>query len=235
MTPEEPALAVQDGLEAFAALAAHQLGEAIALMRGGAAVLESQQGSLGPGGQDALRALAAGGDRAQRYVDDLLDVVRASGEPLEPVASDLDRAFDAALADLEPHLHRVPVDVQRETLPHAAIEAGDARRLFTHLVRSALAAGATRLGLTGRIEGDGAGGEAIVELFDNGTPAREGTHPFEPFARPRGRGPLVGAGVSLPICRRLVTRVGGRVGMEVRSDGATIITVELPAAPMPTP
>ena len=59
MTPEEPALVAQDGLEAFAALAAHQLGEAIALMRGAAAVLELQHGTMGSGEQDALRALNA--------------------------------------------------------------------------------------------------------------------------------------------------------------------------------
>jgi signal transduction histidine kinase len=225
--PEEPALAEQGGLEAFAALAAHQLGEAIALMRGAASVLESQGGPHGPGGQDALRALNAGGDRAQRYVDDLLDVVRAGYEPtFEPVVADLDQAFDAATAELDAFLHRVPVHVQHEPLPHAAIEPGDAQRLFVHVLRSALSAGATRLGVTGRVDG----AEAVVEVFDNGTPARPGTQPFETFARPRGRGPLVGAGVSLPVCRRLVERAGGRVGMDVRSDGATVITVELPAA-----
>jgi signal transduction histidine kinase len=225
MTPDDPAPEAQDGLEAFAALAAHQLGEAIALMRGAASVLEAQGGSLGPGGQDALRAMNAGGDRAQRYVDDLLDVVRAAGEGTpDPVAADLDPALDAALAELEPFLARAPVHVQREPLPRGAIDAHDARRVFAHLVRSALAAGATRLGATGRVEG----GRAVVELFDNGTPAHEGTQPFAPFARPRGRGPLVGAGVSLPVCRRLVERAGGEIGMVVRSDGATIITVELP-------
>jgi signal transduction histidine kinase len=229
MSHEEPALAAQDGLEAFAALAAHQLGEAIALMRGAASVLEGQGGSLGPGGQDALRAMAAGGERAQRYVDDLLDVVRAGGEVVEATGTDLDAAFDAAAEHLDSHLHRVPVHVQREPLPTATIDPGDARRVFAHLIRSALSAGATRLGVTGRVEG----AEVVVELFDNGTPVRDGhppTHSFEPFARPRGRGPLVGAGISLPVCRRLVERAGGRIGMDVRSDGATIITVELPAS-----
>jgi signal transduction histidine kinase len=229
MTPEDPAaLTAQDGLEAFAALAAHQLGEAIALMRGAASVLEQQAGAeLGVGGSDALRALNAGGDRAQRYVDDLLDIVRSGGEPDEPAVADLDVAFDAAAADLDVFLKRATVHIEREPLPRAAIAPRDAQRLFAHLLRSALSAGATRLGLTGRVEGH----EAIVDLFDNGTPAREGTHPFEPFARPRGRGPLVGAGVSLPLTRRLAERAGGRVGMEIRADGATIVTFELPAAP----
>jgi signal transduction histidine kinase len=232
MTAEDPAAASlaarQDGLEHFAALAAHQLGEAIALMRGAAVVLEQQAGTnLGPGGQDALRALNAGGDRAQRYVDDLLDIVRATGEPEEPGIADLDAAFDAAAGDLQVFLDRTPVHVQREPLPRAALPPRDAQRVFTHLLRSALSAGASRLGVTGRLEG----GDAIVDLYDNGTPAREGTQPFEPFARPRGRGPLVGAGVSLPLARRLVERAGGRIAMEVRPDGATIVTVELPGAP----
>jgi signal transduction histidine kinase len=229
MTPEEPALSAQDGLEAFAALAAHQLGEAIALMRGAAAVLELQHGTMGPGGQDALRALNAGGDRAQRYVDDLLDVVRVGPDP-DPEgpapAAELDAAFDWAAEELDTFLHRVPVHVQREPLPRAAIEPREAQRLFTHLLRSALAAGATRLGVTGRVAGD----QVVVELFDNGTPVREDGRPFEPFVHPRGRGPLVGAGVSLPVCRRLVQRRDGRIAVKVRADGATIVTVELPAA-----
>jgi signal transduction histidine kinase len=227
MTSEEPAPTAQDGLEAFAALAAHQLGEAIALMRGAGAVLAAQQGSLGPGGQDALRALGAGGDRAQRYVDDLLDVVRAGSPPLpEPAATDLDAAFDGAAAELDAALSRIPVDLQREPLPRAAIEGTDARRLFVHLLRSALAAGATRLGVTGRVTED----EVVVEVYDNGTPAGDLAQAFVPFARPRGRGPLVGAGVSLPVCRRLAERAGGRIAMAVRADGATIVTLELPVA-----
>ena len=79
MTSAGPAPVPQDGLAAFAALAAHQLGEAIALMRGAAAVLELAHGGAGAGEQDAVRALNAGGERAQRYVDDLLDVVREIG------------------------------------------------------------------------------------------------------------------------------------------------------------
>jgi signal transduction histidine kinase len=232
MTAEDPAAAAslaarQDGLEQFAALAAHQLGEAIALMRGAAGVLEHQAGvDLGPGAQDALRALNAGGDRAQRYVDDLLDVVRATGAPEDPGTAVLDAAFDGATADLREFLDRVPVHLQREPLPTVALAPRDAQRLFTHLLRAALAAGATRLGVTGRVEG----ADAIVDLFDNGTPLPDGARPFEPFARPRGRGPLVGAGVSLPLARRLAERAGGRIDMQVREDGATIVTFELPAA-----
>jgi signal transduction histidine kinase len=226
--PEEPApLAAQDGLEAFAALAAHQLGEAIALMRGAATVLEGEH--LGPGGHEALRALGAGGDRAQRYVDDLLDVVRARSVPhgdVESPRARLDSVLDDVLVELDPFLRRAAVQVQREPLPLAALERADARRLFLHFTRAALAAGATRLGATGMVQGD----RAIVELYDNGEPHPDPSVAFEPFAQPRGRGPLVGAGVSLPVSRRLAARAGGAVAMAVRADGATVVTLELPAA-----
>jgi signal transduction histidine kinase len=226
MTSEDPALAAQarDDLAAFAALAAHQLGEAIALMRGAGAVLEGEQ--LGPSGQQALRALGAGGDRAQRYVDDLLDVVRVRTAPVEAEHAELDAVLDAVLAELDPHLARVPVHVQREPLPRVAMDGGDARRMMMHIVRAALAAGATRLGATGSVDG----AEAIVELYDNGTQADDPAGVFAPFAAPRGRGVLVGAGVSLPVARRLTERAGGRIAMEVRADGATIITINLRTA-----
>jgi signal transduction histidine kinase len=226
MTPDGPAPPAQDGLGAFAALAAHQLGEAVALIRGAASVLEGERARIGPGGQDALRALNAGGERAQRYVDDLLDVVRASAEVESPSSAELDPALDVAAADLAPFLTKGRVQLQREPLPRAGIDPREAQRLFAHLLRSALAAGATRMLLTGSATADG----VTIEMLDDGTPAAEGSRPFEPFARPRGRGPLLGAGVSLPVCRQIVERRGGQIAMVTREDGATLVTIRLAAA-----
>jgi signal transduction histidine kinase len=223
MTPEDPARPAQDGLEAFASLAAHQLGEAVALMRGAAAVLEGQRTRLDPGAQDALRALNAGGERAQRYVDDLLDVARAGTAVETPVAAELDAALDGALAELEPVLRRAPVDVQREPLPPAALDPLEAQRLFVHLLRSAMSGGATKM----LFAAEAVGGAVVLRVHDDGGPI--GDAPFEPFAPPRGRGPLVGAGVSLPVCARIVQRRGGAAAHERRPDGATVITLRIPA------
>ena len=63
-------------LDAYAAQAAHQLGEAVALLRGYLVVLE-QRGERDPELGDALRGLSAGTERAQRFVDDLLDLAAA--------------------------------------------------------------------------------------------------------------------------------------------------------------
>jgi signal transduction histidine kinase len=226
MTAGGPVPPAQDGLEAFAALAAHQLGEAVALMRGAASVLEDERSRLPPGAQDALRALNAGGERAQRYVDDLLDLARVSSELEPPAAAELDLALDAAAADLEPLLVKGRVELQREPLPPAALDPRDAQRLFTHLLRSAMAAGATRMAVGGAVDAEG----VSVEMLDDGTPAAEAADPFAPFARPRGRGPLLGAGVSLAICARIVRRHGGDIATATRPDGATVVTIRLASA-----
>jgi signal transduction histidine kinase len=225
MTADDPALAVQGRLDAYAALAAHQLGEAVALMRGASTVLNSQSGRPAAGGDDALRALNAGADRAQRFVDDLLDLVRASGEATEQPPTDLDAALDAATLELGAWLHRSDVSLRREPLPQAGLGAQEAERLFVHLLRSAMAAGAGRVQITPAADD---GDAVILEVLDDGAPPRDGVDPFEPFERPRGRGPLVGAGMSLVICRRLVARRGGSIGLADGGD-RVLVTVRLPA------
>jgi signal transduction histidine kinase len=225
MTAKDPALGVQGGLEAYAALAAHQLGEAVALVRGASSVLDGQRDRLGPGGEDALRAMAAGTERAQRFVDDLLDLVRATNDVAEPASSDLAAAFAAAQAELELPLRRSGARVTQRDLDAtpAPLSRGDAERLFVHLMRSALAAGAHRLHVVAERDGPW----LVVEVADDGEAPRQGADPLEPFGRPRGRGPLVGAGFSLLICRKLAERRGGAVALAC-GDEAVVVTVRLP-------
>jgi signal transduction histidine kinase len=225
MTAKDPALPVQGGLEGYAALAAHQLGEAVALVRGASSVLDGQRDRLGPGGEDALRAMAAGTERAQRFVDDLLDLVRATNDPAEPATADLAAAFAAAQVGLELPLRRSGARVTHRDLDaaRAPLSSGEAERLFVHLVRSALAADAHRLHAVAERDGS----TLILEIADDGDAPRDGADPLEPFGRPRGRGPLVGAGFSLLICRKLAERRGGSVAL-VPSDDAVVVTVRLP-------
>jgi signal transduction histidine kinase len=79
------------------------------------------------------------------------------------------------------------------------------------------------------------GGEAdaegvTVEMLDDGAPAPPSADPFAAFSGPRGRGPLLGAGVSLAICARIVRRHGGDITTATRPDGATLVTIRLASA-----
>jgi signal transduction histidine kinase len=210
-------------LDAYAAQAAHQLGEAVALLRGYLFVLE-QRGERDPELEDALRGLGAGTERAQRFVDDLLDLA-ASGRA-EPVGERvaLDEAVDTARQRLAAELADAAAEVRvAEPLPVARADRELVTRLLTHLLRVSLSAGARAVD----VEGEVADGMVRVELRDDGTPAIG--EPFVPFAKARGRGPLVGAGVGLVVSRRIVERHGGTIALHHDDDGATAVTFTLPS------
>jgi signal transduction histidine kinase len=209
-------------LDAYAAQAAHQLGEAVALLRGYLVVLE-QRGERDPELGDALRGLAAGTERAQRFVDDLLDLAAAGRtEPVVELVA-LEETLGAAQRRLAAELSDTGTEVRAADLPVVRADRELVARLLVHLLRVALAAGARTVEVQGT-EDDGA---VRVELRDDGTPASG--DPFAPFARARGRGPLVGAGVGLTVSRRLVESHGGTIALAQDDDGTTLVTFTLPA------
>jgi signal transduction histidine kinase len=209
-------------LDAYAAQAAHQLGEAVALLRGYLVVLE-QRGERDPELGDALRGLSAGTERAQRFVDDLLDLAAAGRtEPAAELMA-LDEGLDAARRRLGAELEEAAAEVRVGDLPVVRADRELVARLFVHLLRVALAAGARNV----EVEGLEEDGNVRVELRDDGTPASG--DPFAPFARARGRGPLVGAGVGLTVSRRLVELHGGTIALGQEPDGTTLVTFTLPA------
>jgi signal transduction histidine kinase len=216
--------AAEADLDAYAAQAAHQLGEAVALLRGYLVVLE-QRGERDPELEDALRGLGAGTERAQRFVDDLLDLA-ASGraEPAsERVA--LDDALATARQRLDGELGDSGAEVRSaDPLPVALADRELVARMLVHLLRVALSAGAR----TVEVDGAVVDGMVRVELRDDGTPATG--EPFAPFAKARGRGPLVGAGVGLTVSRRIVERHGGTIALHQDDDGTTAVIFTLPEA-----
>jgi signal transduction histidine kinase len=209
-------------LDAYAAQAAHQLGEAVALLRGYLVVLE-HRGERDPELGDALRGLSAGTERAQRFVDDLLDLAGAGrAEPAAERVS-LDEALATAQGRLAAELQDAGAQVRAGSLPVVRADRELVARLLVHLLRVALSAGARNV----VVEGAGDDGAVRVEVRDDGTPAAGDA--FAPFARARGRGPLVGAGVGLTVSRRLVELHGGTIALGQDADGTTLVTFTLPA------
>ena len=212
-------------LDAYAAQAAHQLGEAVALMRGYLALLEPR-GASEPQLAVVVHGMSAGVERAQRFVDDLLDLA-ASGRGPEGSLTTSAVALDAALGDarlrLADELREAGAELRCRPLPEARGDRELIVRLLCHLLRAALSAGATGI----EVEGAHEDGLVRVEVRDDGEPASG--DPFAPFARARGRGPLVGAGVGLTVCRRIVELHGGAIALEQDADGRAVAAFTLPA------
>jgi signal transduction histidine kinase len=209
-------------LDAYAAQAAHQLGEAVALLRGYLALLEprgEQDAELG----NVVRGMAAGAERAQRFVDDLLDLAASGRDALAVGPVPLGEALGAARIRLAGDLRETGAELRSKPLP---VVRGDRElivRLLCHVLRAGLAAGATAIEVDGAHED----GFVRVEVRDDGAPVSG--EPFAPFARARGRGPLVGAGVGLTVSRRIVELHGGSIALDGDDAGGAIATFTLPA------
>jgi signal transduction histidine kinase len=209
-------------LDAYAAQAAHQLGEAVALLRGYLSLLEPR-GEADPELGAAVRGMGAGAERAQRFVDDLLDLAASGRGTLAVGPVPLGEALGAARLRLADDLREAGADLRSKPLP---VVRGDRElivRLLCHLLRAALAAGAKAI----EVEGGHDDGLVRVEVRDDGAPASG--DPFTPFARARGRGPLVGAGVGLTVSRRIVELHGGAIAIDESADGGAVSSFTLPA------
>jgi light-regulated signal transduction histidine kinase (bacteriophytochrome) len=209
-------------LDAYAALAAHQLGEAVCVVRGYATLLSDSE-------PVAARGLAAGADRVQRFVDDLLDVRVAGTADLVVERVELDRVVAAAAASLQDHLRASDACLQVGPLPAALGDSAMLERLFVHLLRGALAA---RTGGPPSISVRGHEEErcVVVAVRDNGRdlePDAARTF-FEPFSRGRGSGTLIGAGVGLAVCARIVERHGGAIAARPARGGGAEMVFSLP-------
>ncbi len=205
-----------EDLEQFAFLASHDLQQPLRTVSGFLQLLERQAGErLDDRGREYVdRALTGVRDMA-RLIDDLLAYSRAAraDTPLEPV--ELDRAWDAAVAQLDAAIADTGATVTRDPLPVVAGDHGQMVQVLANLVGNAIKyrspappevhASATR---------HGAVWEVVVR--DNGVGIDPADHEriFAMFRRLPGHASVEGTGVGLAIVKKLVERAGGSIRVE---------------------
>ena len=172
--------------------------------------------------------------RLTRMLDGLLTFARAgqATDDREPV--ELDGVVRDALADLAAAISERRAEIVVALPPDAAVlaSAADLRIVVQNLVSNALKfgdPGSPRV----RVEAELLdGGEWRVAVQDNGpgVPPEDRERIFDAFERgdPHARGP--GYGLGLAICRRLVERHGGTLGVEPAGEPGSRFWFSLPAA-----
>jgi signal transduction histidine kinase len=199
----------------FASEVAHELRTPLAGLHGRA---ELALGASGPAAdrerEAALHAVVAGAGRLDRIIDTLLAIAR---QELDPAAGAVDLG---ALAREHAGVH---VDVP-PGLPHAAGEPEVVRRALSALVDNARRHARQMVSLEGSV----AGGRVRLAVRDDG-PGLDpelGERAFEPGVR-GARAAGGGAGLGLPLSRRLARSCGGDVVVLPGAGGCFVL--ELPA------
>ena len=208
----------------FASEAAHELRTPVAGLRARA---ELALGATGPDADaervEALEAVVTQADRLDRTVESLLAIAR---QELDPSAGAVDLGAIAREHGDGKAQPAIEVRVARD-LPRAEGEPEVVRRALAPLVENARVHARSRVVL----EVAASDGRARVVVRDDG-PGLDpslGERAFEPGARGPG-GDERGAGLGLPLARRLARSCGGDVLAGDQRDGGCFV-LELPALP----
>jgi K+-sensing histidine kinase KdpD len=222
----------------FVSTASHELRTPLTAVYGAARTLLRDDVPLSDDHRDSfLRMIAAESERLATIVEDILlagsldaDTIELETEPCD-VAELLESVVASARMRLPDHLElryaspngAVPVECDEERV----------RQVLVNLVDNAIKyspdGGEVEVALT-RLDG-----VVRFEVRDRGLgiPASHRDRVFDKFIRldPNLRRGIGGTGLGLYICRELVRRMGGRIGVDGRDGGGSVFYLELPASP----
>lgn len=205
-------------VDAFAAVAAHELMEPLVMIEVHAAMLAA------PGDPERSAETADGVGRAaarlRRLVESILHDARAGEEGVARHPVDLDRVVGDVLALLRPEIEARSAHVVTGPLPTVPGDEALLGGLLTNLIANALKYGPrehARIHVAA--ERDGTGWRLSVEDDGPAIPAAERERIFEPFRRSQRERRARGTGLGLAICRRIVERHGGRIGLTAGTTG----------------
>ena len=186
----------------------------------------------------AFEKIQEGAERAAAITGGVLGLARPRADRRS--AADLARLVEEVLMLTAKDLskHRVRVDFQVESRPHARVSPAQIQQVLLNLVinaRQAMPEGGT---VVVRVGQDPGGRLAEVSITDTGQGIAPGDlrRIFEPFFTTK-TGPdetgLGGTGLGLSVCREIVEGHRGRLRAESRIGRGTTFTLRLPACPAP--
>jgi light-regulated signal transduction histidine kinase (bacteriophytochrome) len=172
----------------------------------------------------------------QRLIPDLLAYSRVGtrGHAFKPF--DSGRALEKALANLKALVDESEATIVQGKLPPVMADETQLIQLFQNLVGNALKfRGKTPPRVL--VEAEREGNEWRFTVEDNGIGIESQYYEriFVIFQRLHGKEEYPGTGIGLAICKKIVERHGGRIGLDSQPGQGTTFWFTLPAIPNPSP
>ncbi|MFD1363953.1 sensor histidine kinase [Actinoplanes sichuanensis] len=219
-------------LRTFARDVSHDLKAPLAGILGYAQLLEHLDFGLPrpPGYDEFVSEINRSADRMRRLIDDVLAYSATADSPLRLGPIDLSTLVDDLTADAVGLIRPTPT-ITHDILPAVHGDHGMVRRLLENLIGNAIKyvplGEAARVHVSARVLDD----MVRIEITDHGIGIQDGQHEaiFEELHRAHPEA-YPGNGLGLPICRRIVQRMGGAIGADPSFRGGARIWFTLPPA-----
>jgi signal transduction histidine kinase len=222
-------------LEQFAYVASHDLQEPLRMVVGYVQLLEKRlAGKLDADTLEFMAFAVDGALRMQNLIQDILAYSRVGTKGRSLVPVDSAEALNEALALLAGRVAETGAGVTAQPLPRVMADRTQLVQLFQNLIGNAFKFckdDAPRV----RVEAAHEAGWWRFSITDNGI----GIAPeyraqlFVVFKRLHTRREYPGTGIGLAICKRIIERHGGEIGIESAPGGGAVFWFTLPEEKLP--
>lgn len=219
-------------LAQFATVASHDMQEPLRMVTRYLHLLERHlAGKVNGEEREWINFAVDGAERMQKMVEGVLAYSRVTthGQVMDDV--DTSTALTEALALLAAQVTQTHAQVEAKALPRLKADYTQLVQLFQNLIGNALKYCRGALPQI-RIEAQRRGDNWRFTVTDNGIgiAPQDRTRIFAIFQRLHTQQEYPGTGIGLAICKRIVERHGGEIGVEAAADGGSIFWFTLPAA-----
>lgn len=226
-----------EDLARFAYVASHDLQEPLRMVNSyGQLLTRRHKAQLDAEAQEFLGFMVDGGQRALALIRDLLSLatVDSQSKPMAPVS--LQEVLAETLRDLHDKLQTAGVALTHGSLPSVTGDRLQLGQLLGNLISNAIkfrSPGAPQV----HVDASREAGFWRISVSDNGI----GIDPkyfdriFMMFQRLHQRPEHAGTGIGLAVCKRVVERHGGHIGVDSVPGQGSTFHFTLPDAPVATP
>lgn len=221
-------------LEDFAYISSHDLQEPLRKIQAfGSRIQAKEAHLLSEQGRDYLDRMLNAAGRLQTLINDLLTFSRVSTKAQPFMSISLSNVLNEVIDDLEVAIEQAGASIHRHELAEVEGDPTQIRQLFQNLLSNALKFRRSDERMTIRVTGeliqekDEAPPMIRISFEDNGIGFEQkyADRIFNIFQRLEGQR-FQGSGVGLAICKRIVTRHGGRIeAFGERGSGSKFVVI----------